>query len=341
MNRFDRALAILLFLRSGKTLSAPELAQRLEVSVRTIYRDIETLSQVGVPVYAEAGRAGGFRLMDGYFLPPIAFTVGEATSLLTGLALLERLRAKPFASELDTAAHKLLAVVPDSLHNVLSQAQQVIGFEAIPHDVFHPERVQSDPEDRSPGTEIQAITVFLKCIFDKRSVDLTYRSPYNRVPNAQAVVPYGILWDRDRWYLIGQRLAGDHPEPSLWRADRVLSIAPGSQRAECPASFSVERMLTRRWLDGAIAEWAAYAPVVIQMTRAQAERLKQDWYYAHAQYTELSDTQVQMTFGESNRNFVFELLRWLGPGAELIEPQVWRAAFADEVRQILTAYESR
>jgi predicted DNA-binding transcriptional regulator YafY len=91
MNRFDRALAILLLLRSGKTWSAPNLACRLEVSTRTIYRDIETLSAVGVPVYAEAGPEGGYRLVEGYFLPPIAFTVGEATSLLTGLALLDRL----------------------------------------------------------------------------------------------------------------------------------------------------------------------------------------------------------------------------------------------------------
>src|SRR5690348_4216047 len=102
MNRFDRALAILLLLRSGKTLSAPELARRLEVSTRTIYRDIETLSTVGVPVYAETGREGGFRLLEGYFLPPIAFSVGEATSLITGLAMLERLRARPFATELDS-----------------------------------------------------------------------------------------------------------------------------------------------------------------------------------------------------------------------------------------------
>ena len=61
MNRFDRALAILLLLRQGKTLSATALAHQFEVSSRTIYRDIETLSAVGVPVFAEMGRAGGFR----------------------------------------------------------------------------------------------------------------------------------------------------------------------------------------------------------------------------------------------------------------------------------------
>ncbi len=99
MNRFDRALAILLLLRSGKTLSATDLARRFEVSTRTIYRDIETLSAVGVPVYAEMGRDGGFRLLPGYFLPPVMFSVGEAISLLLGLTLLRSLRATPFAAE--------------------------------------------------------------------------------------------------------------------------------------------------------------------------------------------------------------------------------------------------
>ena len=68
MNRLDRALGILLVLRTGATVSAAELAQRFEVSPPTIYRDIEALGAIGVPVYAEMGRAGGFRLVEGYFL---------------------------------------------------------------------------------------------------------------------------------------------------------------------------------------------------------------------------------------------------------------------------------
>ena len=345
MNRFDRALAILLLLRSGRTLSAPDLARRLEVSTRTIYRDIETLSEVGVPVYAEAGRAGGFRLVEGYFLPPIAFTVGEATSLLTGLALLDRLRAKPFAAELETAAHKLLAVVPDSLRNVLSQAQRVIGFEAIPEDIFHPEPAQTTGTNAAVSSgddyqaEAQAITIFLKCIFDQQAVEFAYHSPYGQARETPIVAPYGILWDRDRWYLIGRRLASS-PEPRLWRADRVVTIAPSPQHVACSEAFTTGHLLDRQWLDAAMAKWAEMAPVVIRMAHTQAERLKRDWYYAHAHFEDLSTGKVLMTFGENNRAFVFELLGWLGPGAELIEPQAWRTAFADELRAMLISYET-
>jgi predicted DNA-binding transcriptional regulator YafY len=127
MHRFDRALGILLLLRSGATVSAAELARRFEVSQRTIYRDVETLSAVGVPVYAEMGRNGGFRLLPGYFLPPITFSRGEATALLVGVAMLRRLRTTPFASELETATQKVLAALPDATRDAIRRVEGVIG----------------------------------------------------------------------------------------------------------------------------------------------------------------------------------------------------------------------
>src|SRR5689334_10562327 len=104
MNRLDRALGILLVLRGGKAISAAELSRRFEVSTRTIYRDVGALSALGVPVYAEMGRAGGFRLAEGYFLPPVMFSVREGISLVLGLGLLRNLRASPFAAERETGA---------------------------------------------------------------------------------------------------------------------------------------------------------------------------------------------------------------------------------------------
>src|SRR4051794_16844349 len=136
MNRFDRALGILLLLRSGSSRSAADLARRFEVSTRTIYRDVETLGLVGVPVYAERGRDGGFRLVDGYFLPPVMFSRAEAVSLLLAVTMLRSLRSRPFAADLETAEEKLLAAVPKDLREVLSEARKVIGAEAAPGDAF-------------------------------------------------------------------------------------------------------------------------------------------------------------------------------------------------------------
>src|SRR5208337_2751715 len=139
MNRLDRTLGLLLLLRGGRIVSATELAARFEVSVRTVYRDIEVLSGLGVSITADMGRTGGFRLREGYFLPPVTLGAEEAVSLLLGLILMRRLRVAPFPKEADFAERKLLAALPSETREVMERASQIIGFEKVPPDLLHPE----------------------------------------------------------------------------------------------------------------------------------------------------------------------------------------------------------
>jgi predicted DNA-binding transcriptional regulator YafY len=340
MNRLDRALGILLVLRGGKAISATELSRRFEVSTRTIYRDIETLSSLGVPVYAEMGSSGGFRLVEGYFLPPVMFSVREAISLVLGLSLLRNLRASPFAAERETGAQKLLAAMPDHLRAVLAEAQKVIGFERTAGDAFHsaPTNARQDSASNvAEPAERMAVDVFLQAILEHKAVVLDYRSPYRTAPEHVRVIPCGLLWDRDLWYLVGRHAERDTAQ--LWRADRVLEIRASSVSASGGAEFDVRALLDRSWLQAAMEQWRQEAPVVIRLARAQAERLKQDWYYRHARYEDLAGDQVLMTFGQDDQEIVRELLRWLGPGAELLAPVEWRAALRAELAEMLAVYE--
>ena len=92
MNPLERALAILLLLTRKRLLPASELAERFEVSVRTIYRDIDRLIALGIPIEAERGAEGGFRLSGDYLSPPIALNRVETTALLVALTLVRGLR---------------------------------------------------------------------------------------------------------------------------------------------------------------------------------------------------------------------------------------------------------
>ncbi len=338
MNRFDRALGLLLILRSGRTHSATALAQRFGVSPRTIYRDIETLAAVGVPVYAENGRAGGFRLVEGYFLPPITFSVGEAVSLLTGLALLGRLRVRPFSADLAAAGDKLLAALPDHRRAALAGLANVIAFEPLPHDSFHPEPGEPPPAPVPDSVEGQIITTFLQSILDQRAVQISYLRAGGFAARPQPLAPVGLLWDRDLWYLVGRRLDRDEP-PRLWRADRVQAITTLSAPLTPTAPDALTQLLGRRWLTGAMAQWAASAPVTIRLTPAQAERLQRDWYYGHAQFApDPAGDGVVMTYGEVDPQLAFALVRWLGAGAELLTPAAWRADLAADLRALLLPY---
>lgn len=346
MNRLDRALGILLLLRSSKEVSAMELARRFEVSPRTIYRDMETLSALGVPIYAERGRAGGFRLLAGYFLPPIMFTQDEALALVVGLTFLQSLRSKPFAADLDTAKKKLLAAVSDQLRESLLEAQQRIGFEMPRSDIFHPEPASPDQsiaaetavaEQTKLTTENQTVQVFLRSVFNRKAVVLDYRSPYRGKTEHLHIDPLGVFWDREYWYLVGKE--AEHPQDiRLCRADRVIGIHPQTQAPAAAPAFDIREHLGRSWLRRAMQRWAANAPVRIRLTHQQAERLQQDWYFRHAHFEPLSERDDLMTFGEGDQAVVLELLRWLGPGAELLEPRAWRGSMKVQLLEMLASY---
>lgn len=337
MNRLDRMLGILLALQEGQTVSATALARQFEVSTRTVYRDIEALAAVGAPVYAEMGREGGFRLLEGYFMPPVMFSPTEAVSLLFALTMLRSLRNRPFATELDTAMRKLLAATPPPIQQVLTQAEQVIGFEATPADVFHVDVVIGAVEVR-PKQEGAVVAAWVQAILDRRAMSLDYRPAFREASRPVEASPQGVIWDRDRWYLVGRRLH-DH-EQRLWRADRVhgYTLLPGV--VEVDPGFDVRSMLDRAWLRQAMQEWAQQAPVKIRLTSTQATRLQQDWYYQHAQFEPDGPDHVIMTYGDIDQRIVLELLRWLGPGAELLAPQAWRSAVVADLTQMLAVYAS-
>lgn len=343
MQRFDRILGILLFLRGGKSISASELARRFEVSPRTVYRDLETLSSLGVPLYAERGREGGFQLLEGYFLPPLMFSQSEAIALLLGMNLQKNLQATPFPKELVLAEQKLLAALPARLRAILEKAEQLIGVERLPHDIFHPETAPSASPDISlaadamESIESKNINTFFQAILNEKEIVLLYRSEHRPSGYEVRAEPLGLFWDRDHWYLVGRRL-GDVPAVRTWRADRVLQITPGLPLAPERAAFDVRDLLGRTWLRTAMQEWSQHAPVKIRLTSAQAARLQRDWYYHHAHFEQISSEQVMMTFGEQDPQIVLELLRWLGPGAELIEPRAWREKARAELQQMLEYY---
>jgi predicted DNA-binding transcriptional regulator YafY len=339
VNRFDRALGILLHLRGGERCSSAALAARFEVSTRTIYRDLDLLSALGVPVYAERGRGGGVRLMPGYFLPPISFSREEAVSLVLAVTLLRGLRARPFARELETATRKVLAAVPNDLRTIMSEADRLVAFEQPPEHAFYHEptdRATADPAllERQVG---ETVTCFLQALLDRRAVHLRYRSPYRSAESETRIRPLGLLWDRDLWYLVGIK-AGGTTSPRQWRADRVLRIAPGVSLPTETAPFDVRSLLGRAWLDEAMADWAADSPVRIRLTAAQVGRLKRDWYYGRARFDPEPGGTLLMTYGEDNPAATLSLVRWLGPGAELVEPVAWRELLQRELVAMLDAY---
>jgi predicted DNA-binding transcriptional regulator YafY len=126
MNRTDRLLAIVLELQRAGKRRAEDLAATFETSKRTIYRDMEALSEAGVPVVAVPGQ--GYTLMAGYFLPPLSFRTDEATMLLLGSDVMAQQFDARYRAAVQSAAAKIEGVLPETLRGEVRALQESIRF---------------------------------------------------------------------------------------------------------------------------------------------------------------------------------------------------------------------
>ena len=114
MNRIDRLAAILIQLQSRSLVKAQDIATKFSISLRTVYRDVKALEEAGVPVIGEAG--SGYRLMEGYKLPPVMFNMDEATALLTASKLVQSKTDAGISKHYTAALDKIRAILRHSLH---------------------------------------------------------------------------------------------------------------------------------------------------------------------------------------------------------------------------------
>lgn len=332
MNPLERALAILLLLTRRRLLPASELSARFEVSVRTVYRDVDRLMALGIPIEAARGAAGGFRLSGDYLSPPIALNRLETTALLVALSLVRGLETTPLKSDLETAEAKLLAALPKAAREVLARGPKIVGIEKPPDDIFHGRRPAPRPEEHQA-----AVDRFLEGILAQRRVEVTHRNPRRPSERMHEIEPHGLLWDRDLWYLVGRSLEAN--EVRMWRADRVLSIKVTGMAFRPAGDFDIREMLGRQWLERAMRIWDAETEGTrIRLSGDAAAKLRRDWYYRHAAYFEGRDGCVVMSIPDTDPRSILPLVRWLGTEAEILAPDSLRDLLRRELDAIRIAY---
>src|SRR3978361_602462 len=124
MNRIDRISAILIQLQSRRVVKAGDIAERFNISLRTVYRDIKTLEEAGIPLIGEAGV--GYSIMEGYRLPPVMFTREEATAFLTAEKFVEKLTDTSTAEHHKSAMYKIRSILKSAEKNLLEEIDHSI-----------------------------------------------------------------------------------------------------------------------------------------------------------------------------------------------------------------------
>lgn len=219
--RLARLTSILTQLQSRRLVTAQELATRHDVSIRTIYRDIRTLEQSGVPIITEEGK--GYSMMEGYRIPPVMFTEQEANALITAEQLISRNKDQSLVEEYRSAITKIKSVLQQnqkSKTELLEQRIQVRNNAAFESTSSHLIQLQS-------------------AIADFKVMKLSYQS-LGQEESERHIEPFALYTTKENWVLIAYcRLRNDFRS---FRLDGIQRLRPTGEVFE-PHQLTLEQYL--------------------------------------------------------------------------------------------------
>ncbi|MFD9500806.1 helix-turn-helix transcriptional regulator [Streptomyces sp. NPDC060035] len=321
--RAARLIKMVLLLQSRPSMTAAELATELEVSERTVTRDAQALSEAGVPVYADRGRTGGYRLVGGYRTRLTGLARHEAEALfLSGLPL--ALREMGLDDAASAARLKVSAALLPSLRDASRTAAQRFHLDAPGwyHEPVTPELLPAVAE----------------AVWDDRMVRARYRrSPTSEVEREMS--PYGLVLKAGVWYLCA-RVADDF---RVYRIDRFTAVAVTATRFVRDEGFDLPRFWEERAAQ--FARSILRTEVTVRLSEAGARRLPHtvdraaaDEALAAADPPDAGGWRT-LTLPVESEDVAYSQLLVLGPELEVLAPATLRERFADTVERLRDLYD--
>jgi predicted DNA-binding transcriptional regulator YafY len=316
--RADRLLSILLLLQEHGRLSARNLSRRLEVSPRTIYRDMDALSGAGIPVLAERGSGGGWTLLDDYRTKLTALTTAEIQTLV--LARPSRLLADlGLHQAAEAALLKLLAALPDVVRRDAEYARQ---------------RIHVDPTGWNDSEEnVTALPILQEAVWQERKLHLTYRRR-DEAPVERTVNPLGLVAKGRIWYLVGTVDGA----PRTYRVSRIEEARIADEAAVRPPEFDLAAFWGQSSADFAAA--LPRYPVQVRMDAGSLPMLRFLGRYIHVLRAEPADDDgwLNLELEFNSEEDACRHLLGFGPRVEILEPRALRERVATLAAAVVALY---
>lgn len=225
----SRVLTVLELLQARGSITGPELAERLEMDVRTVRRYIMHLQDVGIPVESNIGRHGGYRLRPGFKLPPLIFTEEEATAIMLGLLASPWLEIGQSAASIEGALAKVSRVLPMKARERLEAvSSHVVLFS----------------KNQQPRPDASLLINLSEAIHASQRIAIDYRS-YSKEPTHRKVEPYGIVGWNGHWYLGGYCCM--RKGYRAFRLDRIQNIEILSETFKKADDFDYENFIKKQY----------------------------------------------------------------------------------------------
>ncbi|MGG3280585.1 helix-turn-helix transcriptional regulator [Paenibacillus solani] len=315
MNKTDRMLAILLELQQRKVVRAEDLASIFETSVRTIYRDIQALSEAGVPVMGAPGQ--GYSLMAGYFLPPVMFTAEEAVALLIGTDFIEQRFDVGYGLKAQASRKKIESILPEAVRADASRVRKTM-------------RLLTPVNKAISEEEKDYVEMIRRAILEERKIEFHYVKKLSDSTgdrnSFRSAAPYGLAFLQGSWTLVAWcdlRQGIRH-----FRLSRMKDLTVLEERFEMPPYFNLEdyRPPDDRNLQ-----------VRILANPDIADRVKESGNYYMETFEECEDGLL-MSFRVRRPE---EILQWVlswGSNIVVLEPDSFRDQIREEAEKMFKRY---
>lgn len=321
--RAARLLQLLLLLQTRGQVSAPELARELEVSVRTVYRDIEALSAAGVPVYSEPGRHGGARLVDGYRTRLTGLTTDEADAvLLAGLP--DAAAELGLGTVLAAAQLKVLAALPPELRSRATRVRERFHLDAP--GWFH------QTED------LPHLAAVAEALWEDRRIEIGYARRDSEV--TRALDPLGLVLKAGTWYLVARHGS----DVRTYRVSRITAARCLDESFERPEGFD----LAGHWTESSDAFERSVQTIRVALLidpddvrwlgRTIDSSSYDDVAEAAVTATPRDDGRIEVRFAAEQVEVAHRQLLTMGETIEVLEPPELRELLAASAKGMAARY---
>jgi len=296
MNRIDRLAAILIQLQSRPLIKAQDIAEKFSISRRTVYRDVKALEEAGVPVIGEAGT--GYRLMEGYKLPPVMFNMDEATALLTASKLVQSKTDAGISKHYIAALDKIRAILRHSEKDHIEEIDKHIAVMNHPSIVYQPQA----------ELHLQSI---LKAIGGSSVIGINYTSLEKNESTKRKVEPVGVYYLGSHWYLIAFcQMRKDYRNFRTDKITRLIITGETNSKTHPPLQSFISKMSADKEV----------TKVVIDVEPGVVKFLGEQKYYNGFVKEEKAGDYIRMTFLSGS---LMGFSRWFmlfGDHAKIVEP---------------------
>jgi predicted DNA-binding transcriptional regulator YafY len=321
--RAARLVQLLLLLQTRGQVSAPELAKELEVSVRTVYRDIEALSAAGVPVYSEPGRHGGARLVDGYRTRLTGLTTDEADAVL--LAGIPTAAAElGLGTVLAAAQLKVLAALPPELRSRATRVQQRFHLDAP--GWFH------------QNEDLPHLATVAEALWEDRRIEIGYARRDAEV--TRTLDPLGLVLKAGTWYLVARHA----DDVRTYRVSRITAARCLDDEFERPEGFD----LAGHWAESSDAFERSVQTIRVALLihpddvrwlgRSIDPSSYDDVTEAATRATPRDDGRIEVRFAAEQVEIAHRQLLMMGETIEVLEPPELRELLATSAKGMAARY---